>query len=767
MMIEMDKNKLRIIIGGLLHDIGKPAQRGNRTINHSDAGYEFLKKEAGLTDELILEQVKCHHGSAIQKNTLSEDSPAYITYIADNIAAGSDRRSNESDNVGFNSTASLETVFNILNGNSQNYRYKPLTMDDKDGINYPICDNIAFSQEIYRKICSDVADCVKGINENDEAYINSLLEIMEADCSFVPSSTNKGELADISLYDHSKITAAAGACIYDYLTENNITNYKEALYKKSTDFYTKDIFLMYSFDVSGIQDFIYTIRSKGTLKMLRARSFYIELLCEHFTDTLLSRLELSRANLIYSGGGHGYLLLPNTEKAERIISDIRDEMNQWFIENFKTSLYIATAYTACSANDLMNAEDSSYENIFKRLSEKISAEKSNRYSVSEIHALNNNVHQSGERECSICRRSDTDIENDVCGFCQKLMNMSDDILEKDFFVILNSPDGILLPFGKSFIASTGEQLKDTLMTGSDYVRSYSKNKQYTGKHLASKLWVGDYHTDKEFTKLAQKSKGIQRIGIIRADVDHLGQAFVNGFDKKYVSLSRTAAFSRKLSLFFKKHINTLLAEKNCQALIVYSGGDDIFLVSAWSDALNAAITLNDALCKFTQGTLTISAGIGIYPPKYPIAAMANESGELEHVSKMNGRDCVTLFSGNNSESEQYTYTWQELRDRVLGEKKRCLEQYFDYEEEHGKNLLYNLLNYLRNTDDKINIARYAYVLARTEPDEDAPDSDKQRYKAFAKQMYEWALKKEDRLQLITAIYLYVYETRNSNEEESI
>lgn len=51
---------------------------------------------------------------------------------------------------------------------------------------------------------------------------------MEADCSFVPSSTSKNEIADISLYDHCKITAAVGSCIIDYLEQEGITNYKES-----------------------------------------------------------------------------------------------------------------------------------------------------------------------------------------------------------------------------------------------------------------------------------------------------------------------------------------------------------------------------------------------------------------------------------------------------------------------------------------------------------------------------------------------------------
>ena len=183
----------------------------------------------------------------IQDSSIADNSLAYITYIADNIASGADRRKVD-ENQGFDMDMQLESVFNILNGNNQHYKYKPQTMEN--GINYPIENEISFSKEIYKKICDDIVDCLKGIDENNSEYINSLLEVMEADCSFVPSSTSKNEIADISLYDHCKITAAVGSCIIDYLEQEGITNYKDELYNNSKQFYSKKAFLMYSFDIS-------------------------------------------------------------------------------------------------------------------------------------------------------------------------------------------------------------------------------------------------------------------------------------------------------------------------------------------------------------------------------------------------------------------------------------------------------------------------------------------------------------------------------------
>ena len=153
-----------------------------------------------------------------------------------------------------------------------------------------------FSEEFYTKIRQRLTDNLKAIDWNEE-YLNSLLSVMEGNLSYIPSSTAKSELTDISLFDHVKLTAALASCIYDYLEENKL-NYREQLLEKEKEFYKKNVFLLCSMDVSGIQNFIYTITSKNALKTLRARSFYLEIMMEHMVDLLLDKLELTRTNLM-------------------------------------------------------------------------------------------------------------------------------------------------------------------------------------------------------------------------------------------------------------------------------------------------------------------------------------------------------------------------------------------------------------------------------------------------------------------------------------
>ena len=187
------------------------------------------------------------------------------------------------------------------------------------------------------------------------------------------SSTNTGESPDISLYDHSKVTAAVGACISEYLLDRGETDYFTALVQQEQSFRLQQAFLLYSADFSGIQKFIYSVSTRNALKSLRSRSFFLELCMEHYIDELLQLCGLSRANLLYSGGGHCYVLLPNTERTVRAIQAWNTRFNDFLIEQFGVRLYLADGYTPCSANDLTNtpAEEAPYQAMFRRVSHQV------------------------------------------------------------------------------------------------------------------------------------------------------------------------------------------------------------------------------------------------------------------------------------------------------------------------------------------------------------------------------------------------------------
>ena len=771
----MTEKEYKIVIGSLLHDIGKIIYRAGDGRTHSKSGHDFLKEEVGITDQDVLDEVLFHHGSSLKGAGLEKDSLAYITYIADNIAAGADRRKKDADDYGFEMTHPLQPVFNILNGNQANMFYNPMMLGEE--INYPTKEKKSFDQGFYAKVANSLKNALAGLEWNDE-YVNSLLEVLESCCSFVPSSTAKDELADISLYDHVKMTAAIASCIYQYLQEQQEENYKTILFENAQSFYEKDAFLLVSLDISGIQSFIYTIQSKDALKMLRSRSFYLEIMMEHILDLLLERVSLSRANRIYSGGGHAYLLLPNTEKVKREIRAFDEELRKWFLQNFDNALYVAIGFAPAIANALRNIPDGSYAELFRTVSSEISERKRMRYRPEEIKWLNSRKHVSYARECTVCRRLDKVSEAGICEICSALRNSSRSILYAPFFVVLKQPetDSLPLPGDLWLNAENEDDLRKRMEINADsFVRAYGKNKAYTGLRVATKIWVGNYTAGLTFEELAAKSvkdsRGIERLGVLRADVDNLGQTFVAGFRGEHNTLSRTATLSRHLSLFFKNYINKLLEGYN--ATIVYSGGDDIFLVGAWDETMEIAEMLSEEFARYTQGTLSISAGEGIYQCGYPIHQMAREVGELEDESKhYPGKGAFTILPDGEVHHPEGapevilsdgTYSWKDFRERIRGEKLALLQEFFAGVPERGTAFLYHLLELIRGREEKINFARYVYLISRLEPGEQEGKEKRDLYKKFSRKMYEWMKNPRDCRELKTAMTLYSYRTRKKED----
>ena len=264
-----------------------------------------------------------------------------------------------------------------------------------------------------------------------------------------------------------------------------------------------------------------------------------------------------------------------------------------------------------------------------------------RYSAAEIRAFNSQPLPDAGRECSICSISDDLIqreEDSICRCCAAFADISNQLIKKDavLAVLKQEEFGNALPLYSAQgetqylyplrVAKVRQLLQDT---PEKVIRIYSKNSFNTGLSLSTKLWMGDYASRtpegelKTFAELAHDSRGIERIGVLRADVDDMGAAFVSGFIRdnadnpyRYLTLSRTSTLSRSLSIFFKYYLNDLLqngqpsmlAEGGARNLVVvYAGGDDLFIVGAWNEVLSAALDIRRAFARYTGGAFSISA----------------------------------------------------------------------------------------------------------------------------------------------------------------
>ncbi|MFS9016612.1 type III-A CRISPR-associated protein Cas10/Csm1 [Streptococcus cristatus] len=728
----MKKEKLDLIYCALFHNLGRIVSRSLGQSDDIDLGKAWLKEQLPQLD-------------------LYEDSRAgQIISLASHIASGVDAGIPEVLADGFKPLADIFNTFK----EKKSQLYKPMSQleDGQHLSESATLENIWITQQDYKKLLDKISAILKERPFSVED-LPDLLNALEALCSFVPVSLGLEDFADINVYQHSLLTAGFAAAIWDYLEEHG----DDCL----NTFSQERVFLLASFDVSGIQDFIYNISSVGAAKQLKARSLYLDLMSEHIVDSLLETLELSRTNLLYVGGGHAYFILANTEETTARLKEFEASFNQFLLENFKTGLYVAFGWTAFTVGDITRQVQSSsvaslaaYRAIYQKTSRMISDKKLSRYNAETLKLLNKGGKNS-ERECEICHSVEKlrkqvyeDEEHFLCHICDELRKFSKRITDDIFRVCRGGAAG--LPIGPDAVLVTAEG-DQALQTD----RFYVKNKwslDQSGTHI----FAGDYRYAEihEYADLAQDKDtglGIRRLAVVRLDVDDLGAAFMAGFsyqkDGIYSSFSRSAIFSRNMSLFFKFYIQQFANEK--KMTIIYAGGDDVFAIGVWKDVIDFTVELRQAFLKWSDGKLTLSAGIGLFADKTPISLMASYTGDLEEAAKENDKDSLSLFE------EKFTFKFDEFITEIYQGKLINIRSFFKSQDERGKVFIYRLIELLRDYT-KINVARLAYYLARLEDS----SKDKEAFREFKNLFFNWYnAGAKERKEAEAALLLYLYETR--------
>lgn len=744
----MKKEKIDLVYGALLHDIGKLLQHsGKDTKDATNLGSEWFRRfsdNEAIAQHLVYDDLK-----GVEAN-LPTDSPVYITDLASKIAsslkAEQSLESNKGDDLG-----NQADVFNVFS-DVYSQRFLPIKSLELDREpNYAQNLKAPVSQSDYRSLLDTIEKEIENW-DFDSSQIDALLNLYEAHLSYVPTSTKTQELADISLATHSRLTAGFASAIQEYVTAENDSDYQKELFHGQESFYDKEAFLLASFDLSGIQDFIYNIATAGAAKQLKARSLYLDFMGEHIADSLLEKLELSRANLLYVGGGHAYFILANTEKTKAALEAFEEEFNQFLLKNFQTRLYVAFGWSSFSANDIMTSL-ARYRKVYQATSRMISKKKISRYDAQTLLELNRGG-QSAQRECTIChsvQELTTFNDQEVCQICAGLYRFSKEIQEQHYIVTKEKG----LPIGPgAFIRG----ISQTDLDKEDWNRIYVKNSFATDIARATHVFVGDYkYADIDqyagLSKDSQTGQGIKRLAVVRLDVDDLGAAFMAGFSYqdggKYNTLARSATFSRSMSLFFKVYINQFAKDKKIS--IIYAGGDDVFALGSWQDIIAFTITLRQQFIKWTNGKLTLSAGIGLFPDKTPVSIMAEETGKLEGAAKDNDKDSISLFD------KTYTFKFYQFIDHIYKEKLEKIRHYFSIQDERGKSFVYKLIELLRNYD-RMNVARLAYYLTRLE--DLTPRESKTEFKEFKDLFFTWYTGSEmERNEAELALLLYIYEIR--------
>jgi CRISPR-associated protein Csm1 len=236
----------------------------------------------------------------------------------------------------------------------------------------------------------------------------------------------------------------------------------------------------------------------------------------------------------------------------------------------------------------------------------------------------------------------------------------------------------------------GGQTKVCAVTGIESPDCVKLEDMYILPSVKEQIQLGEELRDLQHFKTFEDYAGDTKLGILRMDVDGLGKRFVVGFK----SIQEYKAFSKRLVEFFEKETVKIQQEKEFREYlnIIYAGGDDLFVVGRWDKVTDFAERIHKEVdTRFSKDGITISGGMVVVNPKYPIAKAAELAGKAEDAAKQfrNGEKNAFSLLGK-------TISWKDEFDFVKG---YCY-QFSTLIEKYGlsKSLLHKIMLYASIAD---------------------------------------------------------------------
>ena len=242
---------------------------------------------------------------------------------------------------------------------AERYRLKPLSPGKSFPEKFDIYRDGEYNDHLqgFGKAFTDLTEAFKNIAQPDfNVVFSNIMLLLQRYAWCIPSNTQEAT-PDISLFDHLKTTCAIATCLYYY----HSLNLKEAEVKNATT----DKFLLLVGDLSGIQNYIFSITHigvGGAAKRLRARSFQLNITSEIISHKILHAFDLSPANILMVSGGKFYILLPKTEDAENKILSIKKEVDSWLYEKLNAEVNVNIATMPLAGKDFER-----YGDIMKKI----------------------------------------------------------------------------------------------------------------------------------------------------------------------------------------------------------------------------------------------------------------------------------------------------------------------------------------------------------------------------------------------------------------
>lgn len=768
----MDETIYKIAIAGLLHDIGKFAERAHdKTVKSGEkltAGFypdeKFLNDNMDLyqphfkgrythrhavytaafidhIEKLLPEQFyknKWGLGDSFANLAAGHHNPKtatqWIIAMADRVGSGFDRQEFEYDSEEISvrdyKKTRLLTIFESINIGEKwkdnlddyNFRYQLKELGQETIFPVKKDDYKNDRQKEYDSLFFEFINSLEKIEHKNNIplwfeHFDSLFMIY---ASNIPAATVGKVISDVSLYDHSKMTAALASAIYLYHSDNEET--AENLKIEAIRNYDDKKFLIVTGNIYGIQSFIFSeggSTDKAAAKLLRGRSFSISLMSELAADMLCRELGLTVISIVLNAAGKFTIIAPNTKDARKKIILVEKKINDWLIKFFYGESIFGISFVEASCNDFTIAK-------FNELLEKLAKESENR-KLSKIDmekyggVIQNYLDQFdnnlNKKLCPFCgkRPANLEVENNnflgdeksACKICRDHIYIGANLVKEKRIAVttvdadiygdkLKEPlfgiyqiafdvsgklnelanKNTLFKHWDISIGTDGNIAKDvTAKFINGYVPKYTEEDNndlriFSGRESEeTKLESIDdikLGAPKTFLHIAKKALnptdkddifiGTEALGCLKADIDSLGLIF--GVGLKNNNLSRTAALSRQINYYFTIYLPYILSTKIefKDIYTVFAGGDDLFLIGPWNRIIDFAYFLHTSFKEYVCGNPDITISAGI---------SINKPGEPVHSISERVENALKNAKANDKNSItlfRETVKWSEFKE---------------------------------------------------------------------------------------------------------
>lgn len=617
----------------------------------------------------------------------------------------------------------------------------------------PICASNIFPQErnkveptdnetaqtsylkLWKKFVQSLKQIPSSYRKNWDLWLDHFDNAYQCFTTCIPSATAFNVTSDISLYDHSKSTAALATALWRWHKYNNSDSLAQV--ENLKDDWDKEKFLLIQGDFFGIQDFIFSggnDSNKQAAKLLRGRSFQVSLFTELAALKILNACELPSTSQIMNAAGKFLIVAPNTEKIRNSIIQVQAELNQWFINHTYGLIGIGLAQLPASCNDFIGSK---FTNLIHQLFNQLEETKLKRFDLTNsTESIQNITYPNGVCRLNSHFPAETAYEansknSGLSSISIDQITIGEQLVKKNRMLICEQEaeifktgktESLRLPiFGYNIIFTEGEEETGKFSELVNLQQLYRVWDFSVPKSLNEPVWNGyarryinayvpiENDQIKIFDEIAKVDEGIDALMTLKGDVDNLGSIFQIGL--KSPTFAKMASLSRQMNQFFSLWLPAYCAECNPNIYTIFAGGDDFFLIGPWHSTQKVAFDMQKAFEKYVAQNPEIHFSVGMVMNKVglPVPRLGDLAEQALEKAKTidSGKNAITIFNQTLKLEK-----WQQLYN-LENEIHHLVKKY-----NISASYLYSLIRLCEQANDEKNIestmwrSRFYYRTAR-------------------------------------------------------